>query len=99
MRYTATLAAAVLAAATTLTAPAAAETVGIKYSDLDLSSKAGQAELESRIDRAARAACNMDEVRTGRIATSTAQRQCYKQAKASVHSQVAEKVARENSRG
>jgi UrcA family protein len=102
MRYPAILAAAaaVLGAATVFAAPAAAETtVGVKYSDLDLSTRAGQSKLERRIDSAARTACSMDEVRTGRFTPSTAQRQCYERTKASVHDQVAEMISRDGNRG
>ena len=99
MRYPAILAAAALGAAAVFAAPAAAETVDIKYADLDLSTRAGQDKLERRIHNAARSACGMDEVRTGRVSTTTAQRQCYEQTKASVHEQVAETIARGSSRG
>jgi UrcA family protein len=99
MRYPAILAA-VLGAATLIAAPAAAGTsVAVKYSDLDLSTRTGQQKLERRIDSAAREACGMGEVRTGRFTPSTAQRQCYVQTKASVHDQVAETIARDSSRG
>ena len=100
MRYPPILAAAAFGAATVLAVPAAAEgSVGVKYSDLDLSTRAGQQKLERRIDSAAREACGMEEVRTGRFTPSTAQRQCYAQAKTSVHDQVAAAIARDNSRG
>jgi UrcA family protein len=102
MRYPAILAAAaaVFGAATVFAVPAAAESsVAVKYSDLDLSTRAGQQKLERRIDSAAREACGMDEVRTGRLTPSTTQRQCYAQTKASVHDQVAQAIARDNSRG
>lgn len=99
MRYPAILAAAAFGAAAVFTTPAAATTVDVKYADLDLSTKAGQERLERRIDSAARAACGMDQIRTGRFTPSTAQRQCYQQTKASVHEQVAEMIARGNSRG
>ena len=100
MRYPAILAAA-LGAATVFAAPAAAAgtSVNVKYADLDLSTHAGQQKLERRIDSAARSACAMDEIRTGRFTPSTAQRQCYAQTKASVHAQVAEAIARDGSRG
>ena len=99
MRYPAILAAA-LGAATLLAAPAAAApSVGVKYADLDLSTRAGQQKLERRIDSAARSVCGMDEIRTGRFTPSTAQRQCYAEAKESVHQQVAETIARDRSRG
>jgi UrcA family protein len=58
MRYPAIMAAAALGAAAVLAVPAAAETsVGVKYSDLNLSTKEGQDRLERRIDSAARSAC------------------------------------------
>jgi len=99
MRYPAILAAAA-AAATVFAVPAAAESsIGVKYSDLNLATKDGQAKLERRIDSAARSACGMDEVRTGRFTPSTAQRQCFAQTKANVHEQVAESIARDNARG
>lgn len=99
MRYPAILAA-VLGAAAIFAAPALAETtVDVKYADLDLSTKAGQDKLERRIDSAAREACGMSEVRTGRFTPSTAQRQCYQQTKASVGEQVAQTIARDNTRG
>lgn len=91
--------AAALAVVATAAPAVAAEPVAVRYSDLDLSTAAGQARLERRIDSAARAACNLDEIRTGRFTPSTAQRQCYQQTKASVHEQVAEMIARDNSRG
>ena len=97
MRYPAILAAA-LGAAAVFAVPAAAETVEVKYDDLDLSTRAGQDKLERRIESAARSACGM-EVRTGRLTPSTAQRQCLEQTKANVHEQVAEMIARDNNRG
>ncbi|KRA81577.1 UrcA family protein [Altererythrobacter sp. Root672] len=74
-----------LAAASALITPAVAfagenqttQRVRIAYKDLDLSSDAGQKELDRRMDKAARDACGMDEKVTGsRIATSES-RQCY----------------------
>ena len=99
MRYPAILAATVVGAAAVVAATVLAEeSVGVKYSDLDLSTSAGQSKLERRIDSAARSACGM-EVRTGRLTPSTAQRQCLEQTKANVHEQVAEMIARDNNRG
>ena len=102
MRYPAILAAAALGAAAVFAVPAAAETpaaVAVEYADLDLSTKAGQDQLERRIDSAARSACGMDKVRTGRLTATTGVRQCYQQTKASVHEQVAQMIARDNTRG
>ncbi len=100
MRYPAILAAAAFGTATVFAVPAAAgASIGVKYSDLDLSTRDGQQKLERRIDSAAREACGMDEVRTGRFTPSTAQRQCYQQAKADVGEQVAQAIARDGARG
>ena len=99
MRYPAILAAAA-AAATVFAVPAVAEgSASVKYSDLDLTTKAGQAKLERRIDSAAREACGMDRVQTGRFTPSTAQRECYQKTKASVGEQVAQMIARDTPRG
>jgi len=102
MRYPAILAAAVLGAATVFAVPAAAETaesVSVKYSDLDLSTSEGQARLERRITSAARTVCGMDEVTVGtRLASREAQR-CFAQTKSTMHEQVAAMVARDGSRG
>ena len=98
MRYPAILAAALAAAV--LAAPAsAADTVAVQYDDLDLSTSAGQAQLERRIDNAARSVCGMDDVAVGtRLASRTA-KQCYADAKSRIHEQVAAAVARGNDRG
>lgn len=101
MRYPALLAAAL--AATAVAAPAvAAETsasVAVKYSDLDLSTKAGQEALENRIDKAARSACGMDDANTGSRVRSREARECYQQTRATVHERVARMTARGGARG
>ncbi len=102
MRYPTILAAAaaVVGTATVFTVPASATpTIAVKYADLDLSSKAGQSKLERRIDSAARVACGMDEIRTGRFTPATAQRQCYEETKTRVHNRVATIIANEKSEG
>lgn len=101
MRYPAILAAA-LGAAAVFAAPAAAEapaTVAVKYSDLNLSTDAGQRQLERRIDAAARSICEVDSALTGTRLQSTEARKCYQDTRARVHEQVAELIARDNSRG
>lgn len=81
-----TKAAAIFAAALAL-APAVsvAETVqrttGVSYNDLDLSTEAGRAELEQRIDRAAKQVCGMEESTVGTRIRSREARTCYQQAK------------------
>ena len=100
MRYPAILAAAVavLGAATAFAAPAAAETpatLAVKYSDLNLATEAGQAQLERRIDKAARSVCMVDDVTTGSRLRSSEGRQCYEETKARVHEQIAQAIARD----
>ena len=86
--------AAVLGAALATPALAETQTVGVRYADLDLATPAGQAELDRRIDRVARSICKMDEVITGSRTPSSAARQCYQEAKASTHQQIADRRAR-----
>ena len=84
-----------------LSVPALAETAtaGITYSDLNLASAQGQQQLDRRIDSAARAMCGITDIRTGTILQGSKQRQCYEQAKATAHKQVAEQIARGGARG
>jgi UrcA family protein len=96
MRYPAILAAALAAA---IALPAAAETVAVEYADLDLSTKAGQDQLERRIDNAARAVCGVDNARTGTRLRSQDAKDCYAEAKAQVHAQIAEAISRDRNRG
>lgn len=56
-------------------------TVGVTHADLDLSTEAGKAELERRIDRAAKQACGFDEAQVGTLVRTREQRSCYRQAK------------------
>jgi len=56
-------------------------TVGVVYADLDLSTDEGVAELDRRIEHAARAACNLDEHAVGSRIRSRDARQCYEQAR------------------
>jgi len=69
--------------------PALADTVGIQYKDLDLSTEAGQKELDSRIDTAARKACGFkDKSVSSRIATREA-RDCLADAKKQLATHIA----------
>ncbi len=76
-----------LAATTLATAPAAmaqernTQTVGVSYSDLDLTTENGREELDRRIDTAAKDACGMDERPTGSNMASRESRNCYREAK------------------
>ena len=77
-------AAAILATAAT-TAPVLAKDVAVRHGDLDLSTDRGQTALASRIDRAAKKACDFDQ---GRIADRSAM-ECYRQAHTKAGAQVA----------
>lgn len=87
------LAAVALSAAIAASPATAGEEQGnsktVTYSDLDLSTKQGQKELESRFARAAREVCEADAVQTGsRIRSSDTQR-CLAEAKKSTKAAMA----------
>lgn len=71
------------------TVPASAESITIRYRDLDLGSPAGQAALAQRIELAARKVCGLDEPRTGTRLAPLKDMKCYRQAKAQAKQQVA----------
>ena len=96
MRYPAILAAAVVLGAASAVTAAAAETVAVQYADLDLSTSAGQAQLDRRIDNAARSICGSDTAIVGTRLRSNDARKCYEQAKARVHEQVAQAIERDH---
>ena len=100
MRYPVILAAAL--AATAFAVPAAAadtETVAVRYADLDLSTSAGQAQLERRIDSAAREVCGIDDVATGTRLASRSAKECFAETKSRLNERIAAAVARGNDRG
>jgi len=87
--------------AVTLAVPAAAAAepqLKVKYSDLDLSTEAGQATLNRRIDQSARQLCGRG-VSTGTILSSGRAKDCYERARTSAHQMIAERVARESNAG
>jgi UrcA family protein len=86
------LAAALGAAA--LATPSLAQASAVKYADLDLGTSSGQAQLERRIDQAAREACGLDAQRSGTRLGSSEAKKCYTETLASVHKQVAETIAK-----
>ena len=57
-----------------------AQQTAIVYKDLNLSTSEGQAELDRRIENAARQICGLDDVVTGSRIKSAESRKCYKQA-------------------
>ena len=56
-------------------------TTGVRYADIDLATPEGQAELDRRIERAARDACGMNESQVGSRVRSREARACYDQAR------------------
>ena len=63
--------------------PLHAETVKVAYGDLDVSSPAGAAELQARINRAAHRVCGQDDAGT-RFQAATCRAQAIKSAQAQV---------------
>ncbi len=64
-------------------------TMVVEYSDLNLETAQGQKILKRRIDKAAKAFCQVDRVETGSRIRNPASLMCYKQAKAAAHEQLA----------
>ena len=75
-----------LSRAAAFAAPAGVE---VKYNDLDLSTPQGAAELDKRVDRAAKKVCTTHGVMTGTIATSKLDRECYQEALAKLKDRLA----------
>lgn len=75
------LAAAALAIAPAVSAEDAPRTTGVSYADLDLSTEEGVAELDRRIDAAAKQVCGVDDVNVGTRIMTRESRKCYRSAK------------------
>ena len=90
-------------AAAVLAAPAAAAdeppVVRVHYGDLDLTSAAGQRQLDIRLERAARDVCNMDEKVTGSHLRAATSRECYREARRYLDQQYAQAVSRKSTAG
>ena len=90
-------------AATVLAAPVAAKdeapTVGVHYGDLDLTSEAGQRQLDLRLERAAREVCGVDQKVTGSHLRSSHARECYREARRNLDQQYAQLVSRKSAAG
>ncbi len=69
--------------------PVLAESVTVTYDDLDLSSEAGQKELDHRIDNAARKVCGLDQKDVGSLIPSREARDCYRDARKQIEKRVA----------
>jgi UrcA family protein len=90
-------------AATVLAAPLAARDeaprVGVRYGDLDLTSAAGQRELDLRLERAAREVCGVNQKVVGSHLRSAHSRECYREARRSLDQQYAQLVSRKAATG
>ncbi|WP_305097606.1 UrcA family protein [Croceibacterium aestuarii] len=78
---------ALAAALSAAPAMATERTARVAYSDLDLTSDAGQAELQSRLDKAARKVCRFED--DGQVATPADEDACYRATRQKVAVQVA----------
>lgn len=89
MAFTA-LSASLMAMAT----PALANTAGLSFEELDLSSEAGRAELNARIERTVRQACTVVEATGSRIPNTRATRECMADARRQIDEQLERRAAR-----
>ena len=85
-----TLAAVATLATTAL--PARAESIAVRYGDLDLSSQAGRTTLDRRITTAARSVCRNDGTRD--LREVMASRNCFRDAIQSTRTQMAALVSK-----
>lgn len=83
-RYHASTAACLSALALLCAGAAQARTAEVRYADLNLSSAAGQAELERRIESAARRACVVDVPAASRFEDRSEAIRCKAQVRAQV---------------
>ena len=84
---------AVAAGLVAIATPAAARDARVVYSDLDLATASGRAELDKRIDRAATAACSVEPATGTRIRTTSAVRKCIADAKKEIGTRIAERTS------
>jgi UrcA family protein len=90
------LAASALAAAAATLAPVAVagETAALSYSDLDLSTEAGKAELSKRIDATARKACSTEPATGTRIKSQAGMEECMADVRRQVETRLASQANR-----
>jgi UrcA family protein len=70
-------------------APTVTSSVEVRHADLDLTTAKGQAQLNRRIDRAAKAACGLGNNETGTRIQSRAKQDCYRNALRQIEPQFA----------
>ena len=92
------LALALTAAALAVPAAAAdeAQSVAVRYGDLDLGTADGQRQLDIRLERAAREVCGVDHKATGTHLQSNHSRVCYREARRQLDQQYAAAVNRKS---
>ena len=73
--------------------------IAVQYRDLDLASADGQRTLETRLDRAARNVCGMDEHTVGTRLPNRGATRCYNETRAQFAQQFAQVIANENRGG
>jgi UrcA family protein len=73
--------------------------VAVHYGDLDLTSEAGQKRLDSRLERAAREVCSVDEPMVGSRLAPSGSRECYREARRKLDQQFAQLVSRKSAGG
>jgi UrcA family protein len=73
-----------IALALTSAAPAFAQAAAVRYADLDLSSAAGQAELERRIESATRQVCKAEASTGTRIVDQDERERCRDEVRAQI---------------
>ena len=87
-------------AAAVLAVPAVAAdeapSVGVRYGDLDLTTAAGQRQLDLRLERAAREVCGVNQKATGTYLRSRHSRECYREARRHLDQQYAAAVNRKS---
>jgi len=74
-------------------------TTGVTHQDLDLSTEQGRAELNRRIDDAAKQVCGMNERSLGSNIATRESRECYRTAKRDLERHFAEVLAERGSAG
>lgn len=89
------LTASALAAAAVGFAPVAiaGDTAALRYSDLDLSTEAGKAELSKRIDEVARKACSRGPSTGTRIESQEGKKECMADVRRQVEARLATKAS------
>ena len=73
--------------------------VAVHYANLDLTSEAGQKQLDLRLERAAREVCGVDKTVIGTHLRSTHSRECYREARRHLDQEFAQAVTRKSAGG